>query len=768
MEKISLAERIRLFNGVGSWKTYSGDGKFPYFVMSDGPHGLRKQDEEHYADINASRVATCYPTASCSAASWDRDGIGAMSRCLALEALKEKVDVVLGCGINIKRSPLCGRNFEYFSEDPYLTGEMATAFINGMQNEGVGTSLKHFACNNQETRRQTGNSVVDERTLAEIYLRGFEKTVRHAQPYTVMSSYNRVNGEYVGQSTTLLNDFLREKWGFKGLVVSDWGACIDAAKCVKAGMDLAMPDSSGYLEGCLERSFENGEISEEELAVANERVLFLAKKVSSLRRDVEVDYKVHHEMARKVAVNSVVLLKNDGMLPLKPQKILVVGELAETMKFQGGGSSHITTALYLNAIEALKAKGFEVEYVKGYSAGFCKKSKARKLNAPLIKKAVSVVQKNINLPVLFFCGLTETYEGEGFDRTNLDLPVEQQELLEKILKINQNVCLVSFSGAPIIFPCRDKVKGILHMYLCGEAAGETVADLVSGEVNPSGKLAETFPLKIEDTPCYGNFGLETDNVEYREQELVGYRHYDTLNIPVEYDFGFGLSYTKFEYSDLKVNEKSVSVTVKNVGSVDGSEIVEVFVKNPEWGIWEDSRGKLVRAKRELRGFSKVFLKAGAIKTVTISLDDNAFKVYSVSGGGFVTVGGEYEIQVSSSLNDIRLSTVINVKGLPFHEVCEPVNDAFYAKHNVVPHKKGEFTVSDSLCDMAKKSTRVRLFLGILENLIVLTSKSKSREDPAVKIALSGMKENPVESLISTAGGIVSEKFVRRIVRWANK
>lgn len=774
MENISLQDRIRLFNGDGSWKTFSGNGKFPFFVMSDGPHGLRKQDEEHYADINESKVATCYPTASCSAASWDRALIGEMARCLALEALKEKVDVVLGCGINIKRSPLCGRNFEYFSEDPYLTGELAASYINGVQKEGVGTSLKHFACNNQETRRQTGNSIVDERTLAEIYLRGFEKAVKQAQPYTIMSSYNRVNGEYVGRSKFLLDDFLRKKWGFKGAVISDWGACIGAAECVEAGMDLAMPDSSGYLEGCLNRAFNKGKLSLDALSRANDRILNLAEKLSLSRRDVEVDYSVHHDVSRKVAEGSAVLLKNEGVLPLVPQKICVIGELAEFMKFQGGGSSHITTAKFPNALESLGSLGFDVQYAKGYFSGFCKKSKAQKVNAPLANEALSLIKSNKDIPILFFCGLTESYEGEGFDRVSLDLPLEQQELLGKILEISSNVILVSFSGAPIVFPFRDKVKAILHMYLCGEGAGEAVANLICGKVNPSGKLAETFPLKIEDTPCFGNFALKDDNIEYREQLLVGYRYYDTLAIPVEYEFGYGLSYTSFSYESMEFDAEGecFNVTVKNTGERDGAEIVQLYVVNPEWS--NGQNGRVVRARKELRGFGKIFLKKGESGVVSIPLDENAFSVYSNKLKKFVVVDGNYTIEVGSSISDVKLSMDLICEADEGEEknllcnVVSPVTEVFYEFHRVTPHCKGEFTVSDSLGDMSKHCSTVKFLLWAFEKFMILSSKSKSLEDPAVKITLCGLKENPAESLISTGGGAVSEKFIRWIVKKANR
>lgn len=763
--KLTLVEKIRLFNGVGSWNTYSAEGKIPVITMSDGPHGLRKQDMEEYADLNKSKVATCYPTACSVASSWNVESAAKVGHYIAREAKKENVHLVLGPGINIKRFPLCGRNFEYFSEDPYLAGSMSASYINSMQKEGVGASLKHFAANNQETRRQTSNSIIDERTLHEIYLRAFEIAVKKASPASIMASYNRLNGTYVCHHKELLTDILRDKWGFKGFVVSDWGACIDAPLCVKAGMDIAMPDSNMYLDNNLKKALADKVIEESDIDKANNRLLDWAKKLTEDFKTCDVDYNQHHQAALEIAEDSAVLLKNTDFFPLKSKKIFVAGELAEFMKFQGGGSSHITTKDYPNALEALKKLGYEILYSKSYYSGFCTAKKTASRNKPLLNALksdlVKSIKENPEIPVLFFCGLTEKYEGEGFDRLDMDLPSEQLEALDYILGVTKNVGIISFSGSPIKMPFKDDVKGILHMYLCGEACGEAVGALVSGKINPSGKLAETFPL---DAPIYVASAADQDNVEYREGIFVGYRYYDYYEVPVLFDFGFGLSYTRFEYSDLQIlsEERLVKIKlfVENAGDFDGSEIVQIYVKNPE---------NKDRAKKELRGFTKVFLKKGEKKQVEIILDDNSFKVYSNKLHEFVTVTGEYEIQACSSLNDIRLKEKYEItEGSSFEDVYEKVSEDFYNQSKVIPHTKGNFTISDSLIDMSKSSFFIRLVLCVLSIGLRVMMKGKSKEDPAVKIAISAVFENPLESLISTSGGAISEGFAKFLVKRANK
>lgn len=781
---MNLQDKIRLFNGVGSWKTYTAHGTVPQITMSDGPHGLRKQEVENYADLNKSNVATCFPTASCIASSWNRDSLKRLGSEIAREALAENVHLVLGCGMNIKRSPLCGRNFEYFSEDPYLSGELAASYVNGMQKEGVGACIKHFACNNQEKRRQTSSSNVDERALREIYLRGFEIAVKKSQPVSIMCSYNKVNGVYAAHNRHLLTEILRDEWGFDGAVISDWGACIDAPKCLKAGMDLAMPDSNGYFDMQLKQALDNGELTEAELDTANNRLIEMAGKLTKMRENrlaptpdkaIYPNLAEQYQKALELACDSAVLLKNDGMLPLsleKNRELCVIGQLAVNMKFQAGGSSHITVSEYPNAVQLLQEDGFSVTYSAGYYSGFCKRKKVAKKNAPLQKKALELVRAAAekNIPVLFFCGLTEAFEGEGFDRKDMELPPEQLELLESIMGITENVIIISFSGAPVDLLPVQKAKAVLHMYLCGEACGRAVVDLLTGKVTPSGKLAETWPLKIEDTPCHGNFAPDHDEVDYDEGLLVGYRWYEERKLPVQYPFGYGLSYTSFEYSDLKVTvaenldgagKANVSLKVKNTGARAGAEIVQLYVT------------RTGHSYKELRGFEKIFLEPGEEKTVEITLDDNAFKIFSEAKNCFVQIKGDYLIEVGASIKDIRLSASVEVDGEELENNLVPAEsgDASGSKEldTVCSFaNKDFFNISDSLGDMAASSWRIRMLIKILTLGLVILNKGKSREDPAIKIAVAALVENPLESLISTSGGAITYKFAKRIVKWANK
>ena len=772
---LSVDEKIRLLNGVGNWNTFSANGKVPVISVSDGPHGLRHQVVAAINDINNSNIATCFPTACAVSSSWNVDAAKKMAQAIATEAKAENVQIVLGCGMNIKRSPLCGRNFEYFSEDPLLSGEMAAGFVDGMQSKNVGACLKHFALNNQEKYRQSSSSNVDERALREIYLAGFERTVRKSQPHSIMCSYNKINGVFSSANKKLLTDILRDDWGFKGIVMSDWGANIDAVNSLKAGLDLGMPDSNRYFDKQLKAAYDKGELTEADLDKACKRIIDLALKYDEHKDEYvggskaePVDFKVQHNIAFELACESAVLLKNDGIFPLaQKQKVLVVGELAQNMRFQGGGSSHISTAPYPDALESLK-KYYDVEYVPGYLSTFCKAAKKQKINekrkVDAVKKISDFIEKNPRAPVLYFCGLEESYEGEGFDRDDLKLPQSHIDLYKEIIKITKNIALVTFSGSAIDLTFAPEAKAILHMYLCGEACGEACAALIAGEKNPSGKLAETWPFKIE-------VGAPVDDldVDYKEGVLVGYRWYETRNIPVQYEFGYGLSYTKFEYSDLKVRPSTgsgtteVTFTLQNIGNIDGYEVAQVYVKNPIDDL------EISRSAIELKGFEKVFLKAGEKKTVTITLDDRAFSVYSTKKKCFATVQGEYTICVSASVKDIKLSSTIKVQGQDIHELVQTdkqEQEGIFIKHP--RHKKGEFTVTDNLLAMAQESTYVRLLLKLYRLVIILTSKSKSPDDPAVKIGITGIEENPLESLISISGGRVTEKLARKIVKKANK
>ena len=511
LNTLSVDEKIRLLNGVGSWDTFDANGKIPVISVSDGPHGLRHQTDSTTIDINDSNVATCFPTACAIASSWNTEATRKMADAIATEAKAENVQIVLGCGMNIKRSPLCGRNFEYFSEDPLLSGELASAFVQGIQNKNVGACLKHFAMNNQEKYRQTSSSNADERTMREIYLAGFERAVKKSQPHSIMCSYNKINGVFLSQNKKLLTNILRDEWGFKGLVMSDWGANIDAVNSLKAGLDLGMPDSNGYFEEQLKAAYEKGELTQQDLDIACKRIINLALLYNEHKDEFAggqkcepVDFKNQHDIAFELACESAVLLKNDGFFPLKPQspkqKILVVGELAQNMRFQGGGSSHINVAPYATAVEALK-EYYDVEYVPGYISTFCKQSKKQKINEKRKAQAVAainqVVSKNPRVPVLYFCGLEESYEGEGFDREDLKLPQSHIDLYKEIVKITKNIALITFSGSAIDLTFAPEAHAILHMYLCGQACGQACAALISGTKNPSGKLAETWPFKVE-------------------------------------------------------------------------------------------------------------------------------------------------------------------------------------------------------------------------------------------------------------------------------
>lgn len=778
LKSLTIDEKIRLLNGVGNWNTFDAGKKLPVVSMSDGPHGLRHQTE-NTTNINDSNRATCFPTASAIACSWNPEATKKIGRAIAYEAKAEDVQIILGCGMNIKRSPLCGRNFEYFSEDPLLSGELASGFVQGVQENGSGACIKHFALNNQEKYRQSSSSNADERTMREIYLAGFERAVKKAKPASIMCSYNKINGTFTSANKKLLTDILRDDWGFEGIVISDWGADIDAVNSLKAGLDLAMPDSNGYLGKQIKAAYEKGSVSEADIDKACTRIINTVLKLDEKKRSGAVtgpvDYSAQHKISFDLACESAVLLKNDGFLPLKKdesgrQKLIVLGELAEKMRFQGGGSSHISTADFPSALDCL-TNDFDVTYIPGYFSSFCRKNKKQKINEKLraqaVKKLREIVSENPDIPVLFFCGLEESYEGEGFDRDDLRLPESHRVLYNEIADITKNLGLVTFSGSPVDLTFAKEARSILQMYLCGEASGEACHALLTGIKNPGGRLAETWPFKVE---C----GMPADDydVNYEEGTLVGYRWYETNNVPVQYEFGFGLSYTTFAYSDLNVTKAKadegvlfkVSLNVENTGKVDGSEVVQIYVKNPE----TETGSGISRSKIELRAFQKVYLKAGEKKEVELLLDERAFSIYSTKKNCFAIVGGEYEICAASSVKKIRLSASVKVSGSQLSELALPDKEEMakvFVKHP--RHKKGEFTINDSLKEMSEGSFFVKIVLRLIEFIIIMKSSSKSLEDPAVKISITGIEENPLESLISITGGIVTEKMAFGLLKKAN-
>ena len=736
-EQLTIDEKIRLLGGVGDWHTYDCNGKIPSIMMTDGPHGIRKLEQEKVGDIETSKPATCFPTASAIACSWNPAIVKKMGEAIAKEAKKEQISIVLGCGINIKRSPLCGRNFEYFSEDPYLTGKLATGYIEGVQSLGIGTSLKHYAVNSQETRRMTSNSQIDERTLREIYLSAFEEVVKKAKPTSVMASYNRINGEFGARNKYLLTDVLRKEWKYQGGVVSDWGAANDIVSCMKNGLTLEMPDPKGFHTDVLKEAYKDGRITGQELDNWTKNVL---QNFVSLHKNIEENYEVdmeeQNQVARKLENESAVLLKNNNVLPIgKEKKVIIIGELARQMRFQGGGSSHIQPTKMTNAIEAIREKGYQVTYIQGYQ------NETEELGEKQLQDTIEKLKQEYrkkDCVILYFIGLTESYEGEGYDRKNLKIPQNQEELLAEIAETvgKDHIAAISFGGAPMDFSFEKNVGAILHMYLGGQAVGESVADLISGEVNPSGKLAETIPFSEKDTPAWRYFAPPNDDVEYRESIFVGYRYYETFHVPVKYPFGYGLSYTSFSYSELNVPEVysggkiQIRFKIKNIGKVSGAEIAQLYICPIE--------SDVIRSHIELKGFQKIYLHPGEEKEVILELDERSFSVYDVEKKAFSMLSGKYQICIGASVHDLQLKANMEVVGNSYFRNerelfpdyfreqphgMEISAEQFYQllggepKHDK-EKKRGEYTVYDSYQDVVNVSMFLLTYIQYTMKLTV--------------------------------------------------
>ncbi len=627
----------------------------PAMMVSDGPHGLRKQkDEGDHLGVNDSIVAVCYPTGCASASSFNRELLMEMGRAIGEACQAEGVGVILGPAVNIKRSPLCGRNFEYYSEDPYVAGEMAASYIKGVQSKNVGTSIKHFMANSQETRRMSSDSRIDERTMREIYMPAFEKAVKESKPWTVMCSYNRINGTYAAENKKLLTDVLRDEWGFDGFVVSDWGAVNDRVAGVKAGLDLEMPPSCGVNDKLIEKAVKDGKLDEAVLDLTVERILQIVYRFMENRdKEAVFDKEKQHEFSRKVAEESLVLLKNDGILPLKKeQKIAFIGQYAKKPRYQGGGSSHINSYKVTGALELVKDMP-NVLFAEGYN------DQEDKVDEKMVEEAVKAA-KEAEVAVVF-AGLPDAFESEGYDRTHMQMPKSQNHLIEEIVKVQPNVVVVLHNGSPVEMPWISKVKGVLEAYLGGEAVGEAEYRILFGEVNPSGRLSETFPLKLEDNPSYLYYIGEEDVVEYREGVFVGYRYYDKKKMDVLFPFGYGLSYTDFAYSNLKLDKKAmkdtevltVSVDVTNTGTMAGKEVVQLYVA--------DEESTVIRPVKELQGFEKVELAPGETKTVSMKLDARAFAYYNVQLGDFHVESGSFKIMIGRSCTDIKLEDTVMVE-----------------------------------------------------------------------------------------------------------
>ena len=663
VSEMTLEEKAGMCSGLDFWHLKEVEHLgIPKVMVSDGPHGLRKQDEKgDHLGINDSIKAVCFPPAVLSACSFDRGLMEEMGKAIGREAQANDVSVVLGPAVNIKRSPLCGRNFEYYSEDPYLAGEIAAAFVKGVQSQHVGTSIKHFAANNQEYRRMSSSSEVDERTLREIYFPAFETAVKNAQPYTFMCSYNQINGTFASENKWLLTDVLRGEWGFKGYVMSDWGAVNDRVKGLEAGLELEMPASGGDNDAMIVKAVKDGALEEKILDQAVERILRIIFEYADHRKPQEFTMEKDHEEAQHIAEESMVLLKNENhILPLKTsEKAAFIGGFARNPRFQGGGSSHINCFKTTNVLDSVPCDA-QVVYAEGFPADRDFYDKAL---ADEAVKAAAEADKAV-----IFAGLPESFESEGYDRSHMRLPECQNRLITEILKVQPNTVIVLHNGSPVEMPWLGEIKGLLETYLGGQAGGAAAANILYGKINPSGKLAETMPLKLSDNPSYLNFG-GGEKVEYREGIFVGYRYYDTKEMDVAFPFGYGLSYTTFDYSNLKLSMENptekdtvmVSADVTNTGKSAGKEVVQLYIR--------DLTGSAIRPEKELKGFEKVFLEPGETKTVTMELNKRSFAWYNTELHDWFAASGDYEILVGASSRDIRLTETLHLNSsqrLPMH------------------------------------------------------------------------------------------------------
>ena len=745
---MTIEEKASLCSGLDFWNTKGIERLgIPSIMVTDGPHGLRKQtgDAEHFG-IN-SVPATCFPSAVGLASTWNRELIKKVGVALGKECQAEDVAVLLGPGANIKRSPLCGRNFEYFSEDPYLSSQMAANHINGVQSQGVGTSLKHFAANNQEHRRMSIDAVVDERTLREIYLASFEGAVKGAQPWTVMCSYNKVNGEYASENNYLLNEILKDEWGFEGFVVSDWGAVNERVAGLENGLDLEMPTSFGVGEKKIIDAVQNGQLAEEKLDHAVERLLnIIFKAVDNKKENANYDKEAHHQLSREVARESMVLLKNeDHILPLKKSgTVAVIGGFAQTPRFQGGGSSHINPTKLENILEEIKTvsgTGTNVLYAQGYNLN------SDEVDEDLIKEgkeAAAAVDT-----VILFVGLPDRYESEGYDREHLRMPENHIKLIESVAEVNRNIVVVLSNGSPIEMPWLDKVKAVLEGYLGGQALGGAIADLLFGDANPSGKLAETFPKVLSDNPSFLYFPGEGDKVEYKEGIFIGYRYYDKKNIEPLFPFGYGLSYTSFEYSNLTLDKKdmmdtdtlSVTVSVKNTGNVAGKEIVQLYV--------QDVSSSIVRPEKELKGFEKIELQPGEERIVTFTLNKRSFAYYNVELKDWHVETGEFNILVGKSSREIVLTESIHVQSIV--SVTKPVH-----RNTLVV----DLLSNPKLAPIAKE-----LLAKANENNQVINMADMDSETAEMMEAM--MKYMPLRALVSFSQGAFTEEMLSGLIALMN-
>ena len=762
--KLSLREKCALLSGATVFETHALPNKgVPAIWLSDGPNGLRKQaGPADHLGLNPSEPATCFPTAATVANSWDPALGEEIGKALGEETASYRVNVILGPGLNTKRSPLCGRDFEYFSEDPYLSGKLAAGYVRGIQSVGVSACPKHFAANNQELRRMASNSVLDERTLRELYLTSFEIAVKEGRPKCIMTSYNRVNGTYANENHHLLQDILHGEWGYDGAVVTDWGGSNDHVEGVREGSTLEMPCPGFGSAKRLMQAVEEGRLPESAVDARVDELLELVFTTDAAVKAApkRFDRDAHHALARRAAAESVVLLKNeDDLLPLKPgQRVALIGDFAQTPRYQGAGSSSVNATRVDNLKDAAEADDITL-------AGFCVGyERSGTPNPAFVEEAAALARK---ADVVVLCmGLDESSESEGLDRSHICIPENQKRLLEAVAQANENLVVVLSAGSVVETGWVSRCKAVLHAYLGGQAGAGAIMDVLTGRVNPSGKLAETLPLTYEDTPAARYFPGKQQNVEYREGLYIGYRYYETAHVPVRYPFGYGLSYTTFAYSDLKADADKVTFTITNTGSRAGAEIAQLYVAKADAAVF--------RPEKELKGFAKVFLQAGECKTVTIPLDDKAFRYWNVKTDRWETEGGSYQLLVGASVQDIRLRAEVSVQGTgapdPYAgkavqcyrtaDIKNVPDAAFEALlGHAIPEDKPHIDQTMTLGELNhSRSPLCWLAWAVLHTLL----KRSSREGTP-DLNLLFQYNMPVRALAQMTGGMVGQETVDGIV-----
>lgn len=767
IRKLTLKEKVSLLSGEDFFRTRQiKHMNIPQMELADGPHGLRKQASKgDHLGLVKGMDATCFPTAATIANSWDLDLCHEVGQALGGEAVYNDVNIVLGPGLNIKRNPLCGRNFEYFSEDPYLSGKMAAAYTKGIQEKGIGACLKHFVANNQEYLRMTNDSIVDDRTLHEIYLTGFEIAVKEGKPKAVMASYNKINGFYANENKYLLSDVLVEQWGFDGIVVSDWGGSNDAVKGVSAGTHLEMPSTGNDSINQLIQAVSEGQIEENLIDQRVEEYLNVLYD-TQIREKEMVDYEKNHKIAQKAAENSIVLLKNDNVLPLvEKSKVAIIGDFARNPRYQGAGSSMVSPYKLESTLELIGETDLElIGYAQGYN-------RIGKLDDSMISEAVALA-KRADIAILYI-GLNEINEVEGHDRQDLQIADNQTNLIKAISKVAKKTIAVISGGSIIEVPWEGYCDAIVHGYLSGQGGAGAILNILTGKVNPSGKLSETYPINYEDCPSVRYYPGKEKTSEYREGLYIGYRYYDKASIEVRYPFGYGLSYTTFDYSNLVIQENGVKCKIKNSGDIAGSEIIQLYVSI--------NQGKIHRPEKELKGFTKVFLQPQETAEVIIPFDEYTFRCYDTSINNYVIVKGKYNILIGSSSQDIRLKGHLEMDGVDL-STDDRINHQKYFYGNVTDVTLEEFeqlygkTVPESRWDRTKELTmndslsqmmyaRSRLARLVLKIVIRLRNKSLKKGKPDLNLFfLSNM---PFRAIAKMSDGKFSIDMTKSLVKIVN-